>query len=229
MWCTRSLHQPFHQMLVRKGRAELVLKHPLPLHPLRLDHSLRQCVPQPRTFRLSMDLPSVRRRKCRSYKSFERAVHAGRRRTCWLSSLPCIIQTPIQTIRLSGKVLQWGWLGPRWDLQNLVLPGYEYRVQYDPKSSKPYLMCNDNKRAKNSHGSGNNPNTSDGSDRSNQGQRGNNENQGNQGNQGGGYQGNQGGGRGKQRGGYNPNANPNQGRRSSGSVVRARPMRGSNS
>ena len=74
--------------------------------------------------------------------------------------------------------------------QHLVLPGYEDRVQYLPKGSKPNLMCNDNKRAKNSHGSGNNPNASDGSDRSNQGQGGNNQNQGNQGNQECGYRGN---------------------------------------
>ena len=77
-------------------------------------------------------------------------------------------------------------------------------------------MSNDNKRPKNSHGSGNNPNASDGSDRFNQGRGGYNQNQGNQGNQGGGYHGNQGGGRGKQRGGYNPNANQNQGRGSGG-------------
>ena len=44
------------------------------------------------------------------------------------------------------------------------------------------MMGNDTKRAKNSHGSGNNPNASDGSDRSNQGHGGNNQNQGNQGN-----------------------------------------------
>ena len=48
----------------------------------RLHHSLRQCVPLARTFRLSMDSPSVRRWKCRSYKSFERAARAGQRRTC---------------------------------------------------------------------------------------------------------------------------------------------------
>ena len=66
---------------------------------------------------------------------------------------------------------------------NLILPGYEERVQYYPKGSKLYLMCNDNKRAKNYS------NTSDGSDRSNQGQGGHSENQsgdGNHGNQGGG-------------------------------------------
>ena len=42
-------------------------RHSLPHHLQRLDHSLRQCVPLVRTFRLSMDSPSVRRRKCRSY------------------------------------------------------------------------------------------------------------------------------------------------------------------
>ena len=72
-------------------------------------------------------------------------------------------------------------------------------------------MCNDNKRAKNSHGSGNHSNTSDGSDRSNQGQGGNSQNQSGYGNQG-----NQGGGRGKQRGHQNPNANQYQGRGSGG-------------
>ena len=72
-------------------------------------------------------------------------------------------------------------------------------------------MCNDNKRAKNSHGSGNNSNTSDGSDRTNQGQGGNSQNQSGYGNQG-----NQGGGRGKQRGHQNPNANQYQGRGSGG-------------
>ena len=107
--------------------------------------------------------------------------------------------------------------------QNPVLPGYEDRVQYLLKDSKPYLMSNDNKRAKNSQGSGNNPNASDGSDHSNQGQGGNNQNQDNQGNQGGGYHGNQGGGRGKQREGYNPNANQNQGRRSDGRGNRYNP------
>ena len=65
--------------------------------------------------------------------------------------------------------MAWAAVGyTEWQL-NLTLPGYEDRVQCYPKGSKPYLMCNDNKRAKNSHGSGNNPNTSDGSDRSNQG------------------------------------------------------------
>ena len=93
-----------------------------------------------------------------------------------------------------------------WQL-NLVLPGYEERVQFYPRGSKPYLMCNDNKRAKNSHGSGDHSNTADGSDRSNQGQGGNTQNQSGYGNQG-----NQGGGRGKQRGNQNPNANQNQGR-----------------
>ena len=68
-------------------------------------------------------------------------------------------------------------------------------------------MCNDNKRAKNSHGSWNYPNTSDGSDRSNEGQGGNCYNQSGYGNHG-----NQGGGRGKQKGNQNPNANQNQGR-----------------
>ena len=109
--------------------------------------------------------------------------------------------------------------------QHLVRPRYEDRVQYLPKGSKSYLMSNDNKRAKNSHGGSNNPNSSGGSDRSNQGQGGNNQNQGNQGNEGGGYQGNQGGGRGKQRGGYNPNANQNQGRGSGGRGNRYNPHR----
>ena len=59
-----------------------------------------------RTFRLSMDSPSMCRRKCRSYKSFERAARTGRRRTCWVSAPFCITQTPTQTIRLSGRVLQ---------------------------------------------------------------------------------------------------------------------------
>ena len=98
--------------------------------------------------------------------------------------------------------MAWATVGyTEWQL-NLVLPGYEHRVQFYPKGSKPYLMRNDNKRAKNSHGSGNNSNTSGGSDRSNQGQEGNSYNQSNYGNHG-----NQGGGRGKQRGGQNPNAN----------------------
>ena len=118
MWCIRSLHQPFHLMLVRKRRADLVFKHPHPHPPLRLDHSLRQCVPLARTFRLSMDPPSVHRRKCRSYKSYERVARAGRRRTWWLSAPFCISQTPTQTIRLSGRVLHWGWLGLRWGLLN---------------------------------------------------------------------------------------------------------------
>ena len=107
--------------------------------------------------------------------------------------------------------MAWAAVGyTEWQL-NLILPGYEDRVQYYLKGSKPYLMCNDNKRAKNSHGSGNNSNTSDGSDRSNQGQGGNSQNQSNYGNHG-----NQGGGRGKQRRGQNPNANQSQGRGSGG-------------
>jgi hypothetical protein len=107
--------------------------------------------------------------------------------------------------------MAWAAVGySEWQL-NLVLPGYEERVQFYPRGSKPYLMCNDNKRAKNSHGSGNNSNTSDGSDRTNQGQGGNSQNQSGYGNQG-----NQGGGRGKQRGHQNPNANQYQGRGSGG-------------
>ena len=103
--------------------------------------------------------------------------------------------------------MAWAAVGyTEWQL-NLVLPAYEERVQYYPKGSKPYLMCNDNKRAKNSHGSGNYSNTSIGSDRSNQGQGGNSQNQSNYGNHG-----NQEGGRSKQRGDQNPNANQNQGR-----------------
>ena len=106
--------------------------------------------------------------------------------------------------------MAWAAVGyTEWQL-NLVLPEYEERVQYYPKGSKPYLMCNDNKRAKNSHGSGNYFNTLDGSDRSNQGQGGNSQNQSNYGNHG--NHGNQGGGRDKQRGNQNPNANQNQGR-----------------
>ena len=112
--------------------------------------------------------------------------------------------------------------------QHLVLPGYDDRVLSLSKGSKPYLMSNDNKRPKNSHGSGNNPNASGGSDRSNQGQGGYNQKKGNQGNQGGGYYGNQGGGRGKQRGGYNPNANQNQGRGSGGRGNRYNPPQGNN-
>ena len=66
--------------------------------------------------------------------------------------------------------MAWAAVGyTEWQL-NLILPGYEERVLYYPKGSKSYLMCNDNKRAKNSHGSGNYSNTSDGSDRSNQGE-----------------------------------------------------------
>ena len=98
--------------------------------------------------------------------------------------------------------MAWAAVGyTEWQL-NLVLPGYEERVQYYPKGSKPYLMCHDNKRAKNSHGSGNYSNTSDGSDRSNQGQGRNSYDN----------HGNWGGGRDKQRGNQNPNANQNQGR-----------------
>ena len=123
-------------------------------------------------------------------------------------------------------VMAWAAVGfSEWQ-QNLVLPGYEDRVQYLPKGSIPYLMSNDNKRAKNSHGSGNNPNASDGSDRSNQGQGGNNQNHVNQGNEEGGYHGNQGDGRGKQRGGYNPNADQNQGRGSGGRGNRYNPPQG---
>ena len=43
--CTRFLRQQFHQTLVRRRRAERVLKHPHLHPPLRRDHSLRQCVP----------------------------------------------------------------------------------------------------------------------------------------------------------------------------------------
>ena len=101
----------------------------------------------------------------------------------------------------SAVGMAWAAVGLTEWQQSLVLPGYEDRVQYYRRGSKPYWMCNDNKRAKNSHGSGNNLNASEGSDRPNQGYGRNDQNQGNHSNQGGGYQGNQRGGRGKQRGG----------------------------
>ena len=213
--CTRFLPQQSHQTLVRRRRAEPVLRHPHLHPPLRRGQSLRQCVPLARTFRRSTDSPSVLPRKYRSYLSFDRAGRAGLSRTCWRTALFLYYSDSNTDHRVDWESstvgMAWTAVGyTEWQL-NLVLPGYEERVQYYPKGSKPYLMCNDNKRAKNSHGSGNHSNTSDGSDRSNQGQGGNSQNQSGYGNQG-----NQGGGRGKQRGHQNPNANQYQGRGSGG-------------
>ena len=81
-----------------------------------------------------------------------------------------------------GSTLGMAWAAvgfTEWQ-QHLVLPRYEDCVQYYPRGTKLNMMGNDSKRAKNSHGGGNNPNASDGSDRSNQGQGGYNQNQGNQ-------------------------------------------------
>ena len=86
-----------------------------------------------RAFRLSMDSPSVRRRKCRSYKSFERAARAGLRRTSWVSAPFCIIQTPIQTIKLIGRVLHWGWLWLQWGLLN------GNKISYSPDTKIAFI------------------------------------------------------------------------------------------
>ena len=68
MWCT--LHRLFRLRLVKKRQAEQVLRHPHLLHPGRLSHLQRLCVQRARTFRLSTDSLSLRRRKCRSYRTY---------------------------------------------------------------------------------------------------------------------------------------------------------------
>ena len=143
-------------------------------------------------------------RKYHSYRCFDRAGRAELCRTRWQTVPSCTTPTPTRIIKLSGRVLQWGWLGPRWGIPRPSRIRGTSSVLPLRFSTKPYLMCHDNKRAKNSHGFGNYSNTSDGSDRSNQGQGGNSHNQSNYGNHG-----IQGGGRGKQKGNQNPNTNQN--------------------
>ena len=116
--CTRSLHQQYHQTLVRGRRVERVLKHPHLHPPLRRDQSLRQCVPLARTFRRSTDSLSVLPRKYRSYRCFVRAGRAELRRTIWRTAPSCITPTPTRITKLSRRVLQWGWLGLRWGILN---------------------------------------------------------------------------------------------------------------
>ena len=116
--CTRFLHQHFHQMLVRRKRVERVLKHPHQRPPLRRGQSLRQCVPLARTFRRSTDSLSVLSRKYRSYRSFDRAGRAELCLTCWQTAPSCITPTRTRIIKLSMRVLQWRWLGPRWGTLN---------------------------------------------------------------------------------------------------------------
>ena len=116
--CTRFLHQQFRQMLLKRKRVERVLKHPHLHPPLRRDQSLRQCVPLIRTFRRTTDSLSVLPRKYRSYGCFVRAGRAGLSRTRWRTAPSCITPPPTQIIKLSGRVLQWGWLGLRWGILN---------------------------------------------------------------------------------------------------------------
>ena len=95
--------------------------------------------------------------------------------------------------------------------ERLILPGYENRQTYHPAGFPPFLM-NNNKKAKNNHGSGNQGNQ-------NQGNQGNfnrgNQNQGNQGNHG--NQGNQN----QDNQGYQGNFN--RGNQNQGAVVSLRP------
>ena len=116
--CTRFLRQQFHQMLVRRKRAERVLKHPHLYPALRQSQSLRQCVPLARTFRCSTDSLSVLPRKYRSYRCYVRACRAELRRTRWQTAPSCITPTPTRITKLSGRVLQWGWLGLREGILN---------------------------------------------------------------------------------------------------------------
>ena len=99
------------------------------------------------------------------------------------------------TCNWSDSVLGQAWLAKgevMWQ-ERLILPGYENRQRFHPAGSPPFLM-NNNKKAKNNHGSGNQGTQNQG----NYGNQGNfnrgNQNQGNQGNygnQGNQYQGNQ--------------------------------------
>ena len=116
--CTRFVQQQFHQKLVRRRRVERVLKHPHLHPPLRQDQSLRQCVPLACTFRRSTDFLSVLPRKYRSYRCFARAGRAELRHTRWQIAPSCTTPTPTRITKLSGRDLQWGWLGPRWGTLN---------------------------------------------------------------------------------------------------------------
>ena len=116
--CTHTLHQQYHQMLVKRVRVERVLKHPHLHPPLRRDQSLLLCVLLARTFRRSTDSLSVLPRKYHSYRCFVRAGRAGLRRTIWQTAPSCTTPTPTRITKLSGRVLQWGWLGPRWGILN---------------------------------------------------------------------------------------------------------------
>ena len=57
-------------------------------------------------------------RKYRSYRCFVRAGRAELRRTRWHTAPSCITPTPTRITKLSGRVLQWGWLGLRWGILN---------------------------------------------------------------------------------------------------------------
>ena len=161
--------------------------------------------------RASMEVPLVQ---------VFRACHSCGSKTHLLGECPVLYYSDSNTdhqAEWEGSTVGMAWAAvgfTEWQ-QKLVPSGYEDRVQYFLRGTKPYMMDNDTKRAKNSHGSSNNPSSSDDSDRSNQGQGGYNQNQGNEGNQG--------GGRDKQRGGYNPNENQNQGRGSDGRGNRYNP------
>ena len=48
---------------------------------------------------------------------------------------------------------KWAAVGFSTWQEPFILPGYETRVQYYAPGSKPFLMCNSNKRVPNSHGS----------------------------------------------------------------------------
>ena len=144
--------------------------------------------------RTSLDVPLIAARVCRSC---ENPAHM-------LPACPVLYYTDTNTHHTCNwcdSVLGQAWLANgevMWQ-ERLILPGYENRQRYHPAVTPPFLM-NNNKKAKNNHGSGN-------QGTQNQGNQGN-FNRGNQ-NQG---AGNQGAGRGYQ--GKNPRGgkhNPPQG------------------
>ena len=118
--------------------------------------------------RASMEVPLVQ---------VFRACHSCGSKTHLLGECPVLYYSDSNTdhqAEWEGSTVGMAWAAvgfTEWQ-QKLVPSGYEDRVQYFLRGTKPYMMDNDTKRAKNSHGSSNNPSSSDDSDRSNQGQGG---------------------------------------------------------